>query len=175
MEMDINDFGLQEEAFGFGDSYAQMSRSNTEFLNLFGSGESRKAKNLKKEYYQKIDALPASDKAGKDALFAELESKLAALNASKSDLDEVEKAKKKSERGEKVVGGLQTALNIFNKTTDALGMGKNVGSESQGGSGGGGGNSVGSAKDKKVPTWVWIAGGVVVLGLGVFAIYKFRK
>lgn len=179
MAMDINDFGLEHEAFGFGDSnYSQMANSNTEFLNLFGSGDSPKAKSLKKDYYARIDALPASDTAGKNALFAELESKLAALNASKSEIDEVANAKKKAERGEKLVGGLGKALDIFTRTTDALGIGKDLsaggagGGQGQGqGQGGGGGSRV----DNKVPTWVWITGGVVVLGLGIFAIYKFRR
>jgi len=189
MAMDINDFGLEHEAFGFGDTdYSQMSNSNTEFLNLFGFGESPKSKSLKKEYFARIDALPASDKAGKDALFAELESKLAALNASPSEVEDVEKAKRKSERGEKIAQGLAKGLDIFGKATELLGIGRRVEGEGapQGGSpspsgggsqGGGGGSQRGfrGADANKVPTWVWIAGGAVVLGLGVFAIYKFRK
>lgn len=195
MAMDINDFGLHHEAFGFGDTdYSQMANSNTEFLNLFGFGESPKAKSLKKEYFARIDALPASDKAGKDALFAELESKLAALNAPSSEMDDVEKAKRKSQRGEKIGKVLQKGLDLFGKATDLLGIGRKVegesepqesGSPSPRSSGGGGGRSQGGgggsqggvrgADGNKVPTWVWIAGGAVVLGLGVFAIYKFRK
>ena len=170
--MDINDFGLEQEAFGFGDSYQQMSRSNTNFLN-FGSDESRRAKRIREDYFKRIDALPANDQAGRNALFAELEAKLNEINAPTADIANVQAARNKSQRGEKIVGGLQTALNIFNKTTDALGMGKSVQGEQGGGGDGnsGGGSSTGS----QVPTWVWIAGGAVVLGLGIFAIYKFRK
>ena len=172
MQMDINDFGLQQEAFGFGDSYQQMSRSNTNFLN-FGSSESRKAKRIKEDYFKRIDALPTTDQAGRNALFAELEAKLNEINAPSADIANVQAARNKSQRGEKLVSGLQSALNIFNKTTEALGMGKSV----QGEQGGGGGGNVGggSTTGTQVPTWVWITSGVVVLGLGVFAIYKFRK
>jgi hypothetical protein len=188
MAMDINDFGLQHEAFGFGDTdYSQMANSNTDFLNLFGFGESPKSKSLKKEYFARIDALPPNDKAGKDALFAELESKLAALNTPQSEMDDVQKAKRNAERGQKIVSGIEKGLDIFNKATDLLGIGRNVGGQSapqqsgspaqSGGGGfqGGGGGGGRGAGAKKVPTWVWIAGGAVVLGLGVFAIYKFRK
>lgn len=172
MQMDINDFGLEQEAFGFGDSYQQMSRSNTEFLN-FGSDESRRAKRIKEDYFKRIDALPANDQAGRNALFAELETKLSEINAPSADIANVQAARNKSQRGEKLLGGLQTALNIFNKTTDALGMGRNVqGEQGVGGNSGGGGSS---SRGRQVPTWVFIAGGVVVLGLGIFAFYKFRK
>jgi len=178
MSMDINDFGLENEAFGFGNSYEQMSRSNTEFLNLFGSKEERAAKNvikqIKADYYKRIDALPATANAQREALFVELENQLKAKNAELSELEEVRKARNKSQRGEKLVGGLQSALNIFNKTTDALGMGRNVQGE-QGGDGGNGGGGGGSSTSSQVPTWVWITGGAVVLGLGIFAIYKFRQ
>jgi hypothetical protein len=172
MQMDINGFGLEQEAFGFGDSYQQMSRSNTEFLN-FGSDESRRAKRIREDYFKRIDALPANDQAGRNALFAELEAKLAEINAPSADIANVQAARNKSQRGEKIVGGLQTALNIFNRTTEALGMGKSVQGEQGGGGGGNGGG--GSTTGSQMPTWVWIAGGAVVLGLGIFAIYKFRK
>ena len=187
MAMDINDFGLQHEAFGFGDTdYSQMANSNTEFLNLFGFGESREAKKIKKDYYARIDALPASDKAGKDALFAELESKLAALNAPKSDIEDVQKAKTNAGRGQKILGGFQKGLDLFGKATDLLGIGKKItgeeGAEGQSGDGGstGGGSRGGGGNRTKsttttIPTWVWITGGVVVLGLGVLAIVKLRK
>ena len=172
MQMDINDFGLEQEAFGFGDSYQQMSRSNTEFLN-FGSDESRRAKRIKEDYFKRIDALPANDQAGRNALFAELETKLSEINAPSADIANVQAARNKSQRGEKLLGGLQTALNIFNRTTDALGMGRNVqGEQGVGGNSGGGGSS---SRGRQVPTWVFIAGGVVVRGLGIFAFYKFRK
>ena len=87
----------------------------------------------------------------------------------------MQKAKRNAQRGEKISSGLDKALEIFTKTTDAFGIGKDVrgGGGGQGqGQGGGGGNSQDS---NKVPTWVWITGGVVVLGLGIFAIYKFRQ
>jgi hypothetical protein len=153
-----------------------MSRSNTEFLNLFGSKEERAAKNvikqIKADYYKRIDALPATANAQREALFVELENQLKAKNAELSELEEVRKARNKSQRGEKLVGGLQSALNIFNKTTDALGMGRNV----QGEQGGGRGNDGFSpSTPPRVSNWVYIAGGAVVLGLGIFAIYKFRK
>lgn len=172
MQMDINDFGLEQEAFGFGDSYQQMSRSNTEFLN-FGSDESRRAKRIKEDYFKRIDALAANDQAGRNALFAELEAKLSEINAPSADIANVQAARNKSQRGEKLVSGLQSALNIFNKTTEALGMGRNVQGEQGGGGNGGGGDS--SPRGTQVPTWVFIAGGAVVLGLGIFAFYKFRK
>jgi hypothetical protein len=172
MAMDINDFGLEQEAFGFGGSYQQMSRSNTNFLN-FGSSESRKANRIKEDYFKRIDALPPTDQEGRNALFAELEVKLKEINAPNADITNVQSAKNKSQRGEKLVSGLQSALNIFNKTTDTLGMGKSVQGE-QGG-GGGGNSGGGSTTGSQVPTWVWIAGGAVVLGLGIFAIYKFRQ
>jgi hypothetical protein len=170
MQMDINDFGLEQEAFGFGDSYQQMSRSNTNFLN-FGSDESRRAKRIREDYFQRIDALPANDQAGRNALFAELEAKLAEINAPSADIANVQAARNKSLRGEKIVGGLQTALNIFNRTTEALGMGKSV----QGEQGGRGNDGFSPSTPPRVSNWVYVVGGAVVLGLGIFAIYKFRK
>ena len=104
MDLDLRHFGNTKSYKFKLQPYKQMPRSNTEFLNLFGSGDTPKAKALKDDYFKRIDALPASDKAGKDALFAELETKLAALNAPKSDMDDVQKAKAKSQRGEKVSG-----------------------------------------------------------------------
>jgi hypothetical protein len=175
MAMDINDFGLEQEAFGFGDSYEQMSRSNTDFLNLLGM-ESRKVKQIKADYYKRIDALPASDQAGRDALFNELEGKLKELNASQSDVSEVRGAKDKSKRGEKIASGLEKALNIFTQVKSGLGMGKKIEGEQDGGGGGNSGGGGGkTSTGSGVPTWVWITSGVVVLGLGIFAIYKFRK
>ena len=97
--------------------------------------------------------------------------------ASKSS-DDVQKAKRRAERGDKIAGGLTKALDIFTKTTDALGIGKQVEGEGGGnqGQGQGRGNDGGRNRDEnKVPTWVWITGGVVILGLGIFAIYKFRE
>ena len=173
MDLDLRHFGNTKSYKLKLQPYKQMPRSNTEFLNLFGSGDTPKAKALKEDYYKRIDALPASDKAGKDALFAELESKLAALNAPKSDMDDVQKAKDKAQRGEKVSGILAKGLDIFTKTTEALGMGKPVGNEMQNRSQGV--DLVQRQDDRQVPIAVWIIGGVVVLGLGIFAIYKFRK
>jgi len=51
-------------------------------------------------------------------------------------------------------------------------MGRSIQNEQVGGGNVGG---TGGAPRSQVPTWVFIAGGAVVLGLGIFAIYKFRK
>jgi hypothetical protein len=190
MAMDINDFGLEHEAFGFGDTdYSQMANSNTEFLNLFGGlfdKDKRQAKRdieaLKADYYARIDALPPSANAERDALFAELEQKMKERGAQLDQIQEAKKAKSKAERGQKIVGGLEKGLDLFSKATDALGIGRTIrGEESRGGSSQGGsgqGNQGGGNRNTtatNVPTWVWITGGVVVLGLGVLAIVKFRE
>lgn len=185
MAMDINDFGMHQEMFGFGDNYyskrrtyQQMPNSNTNFLNFTFDKDKRAAKKdidaLKADYYKRIDALPANATAQRDALFAELEQKMKERGAQLDEIQEAQKAKRKSEQGEKISSGLSRALDIFTKTTDALGIGKKLDAESGGGQNqgqGGGGNNT----NNQIPTWVWIAGGAVVLGLGVFAIYKFRK
>lgn len=182
MQMDINDFGMHQEMFGFGgndifqgrSSYQQMSRSNTNFLN-FTSAESRRAKSIKDDYFKRIDALPATDQAGRNALFAELEAKLNQMSASTADVADVQTARNKSQRGENISVGLKNVLNIFNKVTDALGIGKDVGGDSGSGQNQGQGGGGGTQPDNKMPIWPYIVGGVVVLGLGIFAIYKFRK
>lgn len=180
MEMDINDFGLQNEAFGFGESmydspnmnYSQMSRSNTDFLNF---GERRKQRKeleaIRNDYFKRIDALPPTDEAGRNALFNELEAKLKEKGASNDEIN----AARKASRGQKIASGVSSALDIFGKATSALGIGKRIEGESASSQGlksqamGGGGT------DNEVPMWIWIVSGVAVVGLGIFAIYKFRK
>lgn len=182
MAMDINDFGLQQECFGYNKrnkrkrptDYAQMSRSNTEFLNLTGK-QKRELDAIKKDYFARIDALPPTADAERNALFAELEQKLKEKGAEPQDLADAQNAEKKAKRGEKINQGLQTALDIFTKTTDALGISKKVGNEGQGKDGNTPPPPPSGDKKVQVPMWAWIVGGVAVVGLGVFAIYKFRK
>ncbi len=147
MEMDINDFGLQQEAFGFGDAYMQMSRSNTDFL---GFGEGRKQRKeleaIKNDYFKRIDALPPTDEAGRNALFSELEAKLKEKGASNDEIN----AARKASRRQKIASGLTSALDIFNKTSEALGVGKRVKGE-QVSSGGGGFGGIGSTQNSKMP------------------------
>ena len=117
MARDINDLTFQNDVFGYGGKkhrlrlqrFKQMPRSNTEFLNLFGSGNTPKAKAIKKDYFARIDALPVTDQAGRDALFAELETKLSQLNAPSTDVADVQKAKDKSKRGEKIASEIGRA------------------------------------------------------------------
>jgi hypothetical protein len=179
MQMDINDFGLQQEAFGFGDSYVQMARSNTEFLNLFGR-ESKEVKDLKEFYFKKIDALPPSDKAGRDALFLEFETKLTALNASQAELDEVKKAKRKSERGEKIAGGLTRGLDIFNRTTQVLGIGRTIQGENVPNAGQRGivFGDEGLERERRgrtIKIATIVGGSVIILGLVAYLILRKRK
>lgn len=178
MEMDINDFGLEQEAFGFGDEYQQMSRSNTSFLNFTFDKDKRQAKKdidaLKADYYQRIDALPLSANAQRDALFAELEQKMKERGAQLDEIQEAQQAKRKSERGEKISSGINRALDIFTQATDALGIGKQLDAGSIGGQNQGQVNNP-SDPQRKIPLWIYISGGVLVLGLGILAIYKFRK
>jgi acyl-CoA reductase-like NAD-dependent aldehyde dehydrogenase len=183
MQMDINDFGNHQEMFGFSNDglfqgrnrYQQMSHSNTNFLNFTLDKDKRAAKKdidaLKADYYKRIDALPASATAQRDALFAELEQKMKERGAQLEEIQEAQQAKRKSEQGEKISSGVSTALDIFRKTTEAFGIGKRLEGENVGG------QNQGQQVETRsqIPTWVWIAGGAVVLGLGVFAIYKFRK
>lgn len=182
MAMDINDFGIHQEMFGFADNrysqrrtYQQMPNSNTNFLNFTLDKDKRAAKKdidaLKADYYKRIDALPANATAQRDALFAELEQKMKERGAQLDEIQEAQKAKRKSEQGEKISSGLSRALDIFTKTTEAFGIGKQLQGENIGNQ-----NQVQSSeRGSQIPTWVWIAGGAVVVGLGVFAIYKFRK
>jgi hypothetical protein len=179
MQMDINDFGLEQEAFGFGDSYQQMSRSNTNFLN-FGSDESRRAKRIREDYFQRIDALPANDQAGRNALFAELEAKLAEINAPTADIANVQAARNKSQRGEKIVGGLQSALNIFNKTTEALGIGRTIQGENVPDAGQRGivFGDEGLERERRgrtIKIATIISGSVIILGLAAYLILRKRK
>lgn len=181
MSMDINDFGLQQEGFGFGDSYydspttrySQMPRSNTDFLNF---GEGRKQKQeleaIRNDYFKRIDALPTSDEAGRNALFSELEAKLKEKGASNDEIN----ATRKAQRGQKISAGVTSALDIFNKTTSALGIGKKVeGQPTKPQENLKSGEVQNATSSQKTPIWVWVLGGVVVVGLGVFAIYKFKK
>lgn len=181
MEMDINDFGLQKEYFGFGESmyrkpttrYKQMSRSNTEFLNF---GERRKQKQeidaLKNDYFKRIDALPVSDEAGRTALFNELEAKLKEKGESN---DAINQARRKA-FGEKLVSGVSSALNVFKQVGSALGIGKKIEGETTTNLRNKGVNNPASEPTaKKIPNWVWIVSGVAVVGLGVFAYIKFKK
>jgi len=181
MEMDINDWGLQDESFGFGNekyktpcpTYKQLAQSNTQFLNFYG--DTRKQKKeleaIREDYYKRIDALSPTDEAGRNALFSELESKLREKGASFDEINETKKAQSKAQRGEKIRSGLSTALDIFSKTKSALGIGKDVEGRTK--------SATQPTSDipsgKKTPMWVWIGGGVVVLGLVGFLIYKLSK
>jgi hypothetical protein len=184
MEMDINDFGLQNEAFGFGESmydspsmnYSQMARSNTEFLN-FGEGrkQRKELEAIRQDYFKRIDALSPTDDAGRNALFNELETKLKEKGASFDEINETRKAQRKAERGGKILSGLTTTLGAFNKTTQALGIGQRVQGESPATSQSLRSETMGGAPSNKMPMWVWIVSGVAVVGLGLFAYYKFRR
>lgn len=180
MEMDINDFGLQNEAFGFGESmydspnmnYSQMARSNTDFLN-FGEGrkQRKELEAIRNDYFKRIDALPASDEAGRNALFSELESKLKEKGATNEEIN----ATRKASRGQKIASGVTSALDIFNKTKSALGLGKKVDGESSAPVQNQKSEPINQPPSSKVPMWVWVVSGVAVVGLGLFAYYKFRK
>ena len=170
MDLDLRHFGNTKSNKLKLMPHKQMSRSNTSFLNFTENRKQKKELDvIRDDYFKRIDALPASDTAGRDALFAELEAKLKEKNATNEQLNEARNAKQKSDRGEKI----SRALNIFTKTTEALGIGRNVGNEMQNRSQGV--DLLPRNDDRRVPIAVWIIGGAVVLGLGIFAIYKFRK
>lgn len=170
--LDINDFGLQQEYFGFGDDYVQLANSNTEFLNFFeGRKQKKELDAIREDYFKRIDALPNDDEAGRNALFAELEAKLKEKGASNDEINQATKAA----RGQKIASGVTSALNIFNKAASTLGMGRQIRGEQNIASSGGLKSSAASGGRQGVPMWVWITGGVLVLGLGVFAIIKLKK
>lgn len=167
--------------------YAQLPQSNTEFLNFVTiDKDKRQAKAdieaLKNDYYKRIDALPASATNERNALFAELEQKMKQRNADLADLEEAQKAKRKAERGEKISSGLQKLADLFTKTAGAMGVGKTVQGEPTGAGakvvGGGDGGFDVLREDKRgrvMPIWVWIVGGLIVVGAGIYAIQKFKK
>ncbi|NBX73332.1 MAG: hypothetical protein EBQ89_03435 [Alphaproteobacteria bacterium] len=181
MEMDINDWGLQDESFGFGNekyktpcpTYKQLAQSNTQFLNFFGDKRKQKKEldALREDYYKRIDALSPTDEAGRNALFSELEQKLKEKGASFDEINETKKAQRKAERGEKIKSGLSGALDIFTKTTSALGIGRDIEGRTKSSTQ----TTSYTPSSKKTPIWVWVGGGVVVLGLVGFLVYKLSK
>jgi hypothetical protein len=167
--VDINDYGLGNEYFGFDNNYQQMPFSNTEFLNFFeGRKQKKELDAIRAKYFQKIDSLPPTDEAGRNALFSELEQKLKEKGASFDEINAATKEKRKAERGGKIAQGLTSALNVFNKAAGAMRMGQQVEGNQQ--------YKSGSVTDSnKIPMWVWVSGGVLIIGLGILAVMKMKK
>ena len=168
---DINGFKPEDDFFGF----TQMDKSNTSFLNFSieetdafkaaSASHEAKLKALRDEYYAKADALSVTNTSGKEAIYAELESKLKAENQRFDK--EVKKLKQQAgisaaTSGLNQISGLMDTLGLKPKSTNP---GNTTITTTTPGN-----QSSGSSKK-----WLWISLGVIsVFGIGV-AIYKARK
>lgn len=151
--MDINDFGFEQDYFGLngvrGGRYRQLQKSNTSFLNFTIEETPEYQTALRRHQSVMEDLITAADK--------------------KAEVDRFEREIRnlRVSRGVSAVGtGLQTFNNVmaqlgFRPTTTPT-----TGSTTQ---------IVGNQAQPRRFPWGLVIGGVVVLGLGVFAIYKFRK
>lgn len=153
--MDINDFGIEKEYFGFSSGgYRQLQKSNTSFLNFTSIEETPEYQRaLRKHQSVMEDLITDADK--------------------KAEVERFE-AEVRNMRLQRGLTSVQTGLSTFNNVMAQLGFKPattpttNSVTNINSNQGGGGGGS-------KVPTWVWITGGLVVVGGVIFAIYKFRK
>jgi hypothetical protein len=148
--MDINDFGFEQEYFGVsGGGYRQLQKSNTSFLNFNFEETPEYQRALRKHQSVMEDLITDADK--------------------KAEVDRFENEVRnmRVSRGLSAVGtGLQTFNNVmaqlgFRPTTTPT-----TGSTTQ---------IVGNQPPPRRFPWGLVIGGVLVVGLGVFAIYKFRK
>ena len=148
--MDINDFGLEREYFGLnGGRYRQLPKSNTSFLNFNFEETPEYQQALRKHKSTMEDLITDADK--------------------QAEIDRFEKEIRnmRVSRGLSAVG---TGLETFNKVMAQLGFKPTTtpttGSTTQ---------IVGNQQPPRRFPWGLVIGGVLVVGLGIFAIYKFRK
>jgi hypothetical protein len=176
--MDINGFELDQEYFGFG-GYRQYAKSNTSFMSFsfeetdeFKAAQKNhdnKVKAIRDNFFPKADALPYDEKGNmeRNLIFAQAESEIL----------------KEKARFEKEIKDLRVKLGIAKGTEslkgisgllDTLGIGKGV--QTQTGvvqtQTNQSSRPPANTSNKKV---FWIVGGVAVLGIVGFAIYKFSK
>jgi hypothetical protein len=148
--MDINDFGFEQEYFGVsGGGYRQLQKSNTSFLNFNFEESPEYQRALRKHQSVMEDLITDADKKAEVERF------------------ENEVRNMRVSRGLSAVG---TGLNYFNNVMAQLGFRPTTtpttGSTTQ---------IVGNQQQPRRFPWGLVIGGVLVVGLGVFAIYKFRK
>ena len=151
--MDINDFGFEQEYFGLngvrGGRYRQLQKSNTSFLNFTIEETPEYQTALRRHQSVMEDLITAADK--------------------KAEVDRFEK-EVRNMRLQRGLTGVQTGLSTFNNVMAQLGFRPTTTptttSTTQ--------IAGNQAQPRRFP-WGLVIGGVVVLGLGVFAIYKFRK
>jgi hypothetical protein len=148
--MDINDFGIEQEYFGFGDNYRQLPKSNTSFLN-FSVEQTPEYQTALRRHQSTMEDLTSD--ADKKAEVERFEKEVRQLRVARG--------------GQAVTTGLQTFSNILSQLgykapTTASTTQVNTNQSGQ------------NVPQKKFP-WALVIGGVVVLGGVVFAIYKFRK
>lgn len=162
--MDINDFSLDTEYFGFG-AYKRSPKSNLDFLNFTKIEETEE---FKKEVRFHDDMVDNIRNSGKPLLQIQME-----LEAENKRFEE---AIKKIKR-DRLVGGAAKGLasfgSFFDKATSALGI------SNKGGVSGDAPINVSYNKDKngdkpKSNTLLIVGGLVVATGLG-FLIYKLAK
>ncbi len=151
--MDINDFGIEQEYFGFGDNYRQLPKSNTSFMNFTIESTPEYQAALRRHQSTMEDLITDADKKAEVSRF---ESEVRQLRLA---------------RGGQAV---QTGLQKFSDVLSQLGyklptVDSNTNVNNQGN------NKPPADKKGQDFPWVWVIGGVVVLGGVIFAIYKFRK
>jgi len=151
--MDINDFGIEQEYFGFNSGYRQLAKSNTSFMNFSFEETPEYQAALRRHNSTMEDLVTDADK--------------------KAEVDRFEKEVRSLRLGR---GGeaLQTGLQTFSSALSQLGfkvpsVDSNTNVNNQGN------NRPPAQTNKKDFPWVLVIGGVVVLGGVIFAIYKFRK
>jgi len=149
--MDINDFGFEQEYFGVsGGGYRQLQKSNTSFLN-FNFEETPEYQTALRRHLSVMEDLITD--ADKKAEVERFEREVRNLRVS---------------RGVSAVG---TGLNYFNNVMAQLGFRPTTTPTTPANAQI---NNNQREPQKQFP-WGLVIGGVLVVGLGVFAIYKFRK
>ena len=145
--MDINDFGIEQEYFGFSNNYRQLPKSNTSFMNFSIEETPEYQRALRKHQSAMEDLITDADK--------------------KAEVDRFEKEVRQlrlQRGGEALQTGLTTFGNILNQ------LGYKAASTTQVNT-----NQGGQTPPPKKFPWALVIGGVVVLGGVIFAIYKFRR
>jgi hypothetical protein len=151
--MDINDFGIEQEYFGLnggrGGRFRQLQKSNTSFLNFTIEETPEYQTALRRHQSVMEDLITAADK--------------------KAEVDRFEK-EIRNLRLQRGITGVQTGLSTFNNVMAQLGFKPTTTPTTTSTT-----QITGNQGQPRRFPWGLVIGGVVVLGLGVFAIYKFRK
>lgn len=148
--MDINDFGLDSDYFGYGGgNYRQMPKSNTSFMN-FTIEDTEEYKRALRRYNSTMeDLVTDAEKAAETERF---QNEVRALRINLG--------------GSRVVTGLQTFNDILKKLGVQPPRTTNANTQIT--------SSSPTPQPRRFP-WALVITSVVVLGGAAFAIYKLRK